>query len=372
MPLKTRATLCLLICLVAGNALATISAKGVGSVAFATAAGPAEKAEAVRLAKVNALERHFAETDQAQQKNYEGVRGDIVAHIDEYILSTQVLSETEDAATKQYTVVLRAEINDLRLSSKIASSSATAATPAGQRSMLTFLFVTREQAAVQVFDERVSKRVDTSGNADTSAQGSHEGTEGERVKRSEVSTHESETATTSATTVKSAVVTTGGSATQKADAVSWRVGSATELNSIVTGVFSAAGFEVVEAEFIEGIDVEAFRTDYSSADNPSPGTLRAAAAGALRAEVPYLVIGTMDVGMRDKDPTTGLNRIYVTVMGKVLDVTGKFPKTVSSVGPIQFAGTGPTDMVARTNALSLAGEKATTQLMSELNAKAVR
>ena len=99
---------------------------------------------------------------------------------------------------------------------------------------------------------------------------------------------------------------------------------------------------------------------------------RAAASGAQKAEVPYLAIGTLDVGMRGTDPTTGLNRIHVTVMGKVLDVTGKFPRTVSAVGPIQFAGTGPTDMVARTNALSLAAEKAATQLMNELNAKAVR
>ena len=62
----------------------------------------------------------------------------------------------------------------------------------------------------------------------------------------------------------------------------------------------------------------------------------------------------------------------MTVTGKVLDVRGRFPRTVSSVGPMQYAGTGPSETVARTNALQLAAEKAAQQMINELNVKAVQ
>ena len=58
--------------------------------------------------------------------------------------------------------------------------------------------------------------------------------------------------------------------------------------------------------------------------------------------------------------------------GKVLDVSGRFPKTVSSVGPVQFAGLGNTETVARNNALTLAAEKAAQTMVDELNVRAVR
>ena len=85
--------------------------------------------------------------------------------------------------------------------------------------------------------------------------------------------------------------------------------------------------------------------------------------------MPYLALGTLDVGMKSKDPATGLVRVNVTVTGKVLDVSGRFPKTASSVGPVQIAGLGPNPTVARTNALSKAAETAARQLSDELNAK---
>jgi hypothetical protein len=42
------------------------------------------------------------------------------------------------------------------------------------------------------------------------------------------------------------------------------------------------------------------------------------------------------------------------------------------VGPVQFAGVGETETIARTNALILAAEKAATVMVDELNVRAVR
>jgi len=89
--------------------------------------------------------------------------------------------------------------------------------------------------------------------------------------------------------------------------------------------------------------------------------------GLQAAQIPYLALATLDVGLPDTDPATGLARVYVTVTGKVVDVTGRFPRTLASVGPEQFAGTGPSSDVAQTNALKLAADKAARELVSQVN-----
>jgi hypothetical protein len=83
-------------------------------------------------------------------------------------------------------------------------------------------------------------------------------------------------------------------------------------------------------------------------------------------------MGTLDVGLSDTDPATGNIRVYVTVTGKVLDLQGRFPRTVSSVGPIQFSGLGPNESVARSNALRLASESAAQQIADEMSLRSIR
>ena len=75
--------------------------------------------------------------------------------------------------------------------------------------------------------------------------------------------------------------------------------------------------------------------------------------------------------MQDIDPVSGNTRVTVTVTGKIYNVSGRFARTLSSVGPVQFAGLGPDATVARTNALQLASQKAAQQMVDELNNKGI-
>jgi len=138
------------------------------------------------------------------------------------------------------------------------------------------------------------------------------------------------------------------------------------------GLQSRSHAEYVEGESRGLLSIERIRKDFSTGNDLAPATLRDTANGIRAANIPYIAVGTLDVGMRDRDPASGNTRVFVTVTGKVLDVTGRFPRTVSSVGPVQFSGTGPNETVARTNALQLAAEKAAQQMINELNVKAVR
>ena len=97
-----------------------------------------------------------------------------------------------------------------------------------------------------------------------------------------------------------------------------------------------------------------------------PATLAAMVQGMRAAQIPYVSIGTLDLGLAAKDSNTGLTRVAVTVNAKMLDVSQTIPDTIASVGPVQFAGLGPTEDEARGSALKLAAEGAARELTSQL------
>ena len=361
----------------------TVTSKGVGNEMLDGEMNAAIKAAAVREASINALDRYFSETNQAKAKNYELVRDELVASIEDYVLSVAILSEDIDgtpveemrgATSGLYTVVVRADINANRLNNELKSRSVIANTSTRDKSLLTFVFVARQQSSLQSFDDKVYKRTDVDAKIKADARMQNEITESENIGANTVTLRDTRNVDANANINASVAVTTGGSTTTKADVIKWDVTRASEINSAMTGVFSNAGYEVVEAEYLEEesgglVDLAAIRADYQTGDDLSSETKRNVAKGVRDVEIPYLAMGTLDVGKKSIDPSSGLVRVFVTVTGKVLDVSGRFPRTASSVGPVQFAGLGPDETVARTNALKLAAEMAAKQLTDELNAK---
>jgi len=366
MPL-IRAVLLILIALMVAAPVAaqTASSRGTGSASYGLRLSADTRAQALNKAKVNALEAYIAESGAAKLRLFEDRRAEFIGEIDRYVLSAVPLSDTEDKKAKTYTVSVRAEINTTLLQTKLDAGSATAGARSNERSMLTFLFMARSQDTVQSFQGKEYRRVDASQSYDEKTR------EGDSFRGNSVSTNGSINQNASVS------VTSGGSTTARSDNIAWKVANANEINTAMTGAFSAAGYEVVEAEYVEGesrglLSIERIRKDFSTGNDLSAATLRDTANGIKAANIPYLAVGTLDVGMRDRDPVSGNTRVFVTVTGKVLDVSGRFPKTVSSVGPVQFSGTGPNETVARTNALQIASEKGAQQMINELNVKAVR
>ena len=138
-----------------------------------------------------------------------------------------------------------------------------------------------------------------------------------------------------------------------------------------TGIFTKAGFKVVEAAYVEPrsrgkLKVQAVEDDYKSGMDLKSSTLQDMVTGLKNAQVPYLAFGTLDVGVSGTDPATGLVRVAVTVNAKILDVSGDFPENAATVGPVQYAGIGPTEDEARTNALKLAANSAARELVSQV------
>ena len=138
-----------------------------------------------------------------------------------------------------------------------------------------------------------------------------------------------------------------------------------------TQTFSRAGFRVNEATLVEPYTGGKFRVaqvedDYRVGNDLKAATMQSIAIGMKNAQIPYIALGTLDVGLADKDPATGLARVAVTVNARVLDLTQQIPDTIASVGPVQYAGVGPTEDEARTAALKLAANNAARELTAQL------
>ncbi len=366
MPLIRKLVLLVVLILAATPAFAqSVSSRGMATTSYGFSLDAAKRRETMDKAAINALEAWVAETGAAKVKLFDKHRGEFASNIGRYVLSSTILSEQQDKKAKTFTVVIRAEINSTLVQSVLDEGSATANASSANRSLLTFVFVARSQDSVQSFDDRAYKRADVTRSYDEKTR------EGESFRRGSVGTSGSRTET------DSVAVTTGGSVTRKSDNVAWKVANAGEINTAMSGVFSAAGYEVVEAEYVEGesrglLKVANIRKDFGTGDDLQPQTLRNTADGVRAAGIPYLAYGTLDIGMRDRDPASGNVRVHVTVTGRVLDLSGRFPRTVTSVGPTQYAGIGPDESVARTNALREAAEQAAQQMTNELNLKQVR
>jgi hypothetical protein len=359
----------------------TVSAKGIGNVSLNGGLTPEVRTAAVREASINALDRYFAEANQAKANNYELIRDDMVAEIEQYVLSVAVLSEDidgqsldtmRDATSGLYTVVVRADINANRVNNELKSQSVIANTAARDKSYIAFVFVARQQASVQRFDNKVYQRTDVQAKMDGSANVQNRITESENIAANAITLNDSRSVNANANVNSTVAVTSGGSTTTKADVVQWDVTRASETNSVMSGIFANAGYKVVEAEYLEEpsgglINLANIRADYGTGIDLSSATKRNITTGVKNLDMPYVALGTLDVVMKSTDPVSGLTRVVVQVTGTVLDVTGPFPIPASSVGPVQFAGLGNDETVARTNALKMAAEAAAKQLTDELN-----
>jgi hypothetical protein len=355
-----------------GSASAQIAtSKGTASVQYGNAVTPEIRDAALRDAKLNALERYIAESNPAKQRLFDSARDRLLASLDSFILSTTPLSETADPGSKTYSVVVRVEVNTGRFENALADASGTAPARAGG-AQVAAIFVSRAPQSVQSFDDRVYKREDSSVKGGVTSDGRRTTRESESISGSAVGTGDRVNARGSFSDSSSSVTETGGSVTRKADKLIWSVANSGNVDQEMTGVFANAGLEIVPAEFITNLDLGAVRKDFGGGDDLSPATLRGMVAAVRASGITYLTLGSMDEELPDQDPVSGNVRIYVTVNAKVYDLSRPIPRVLSAIGPIQYAGLGPTPAVAKTNALKLAADEVARKLVDEITVKGVR
>ena len=347
-------------------------AKGKATVPYTgKALTPDVKAKALQNAQLKAVEGYYAEAGESEAANFDAMRTKIIENPDRYILDTTVLAEDDNASSKAYTVSVRVSLNVANLRNDIKAGSAVGKAARTERSALAFVFVSREQESEKAYDTRVTQRVDTSDKADAVLSKTDKGKESESIRAGQIKTDDARTKTGSASLNTSSSIETGGTRTRRASESTWRLFPSANLNQVFTQTFSRAGFKVNEASLIEPYTGGKFKVaqvenDYKAGNDLQAATMQSIAQGMKNAQIPYIALGTLDLGLADTDPQTGMQRVAVTVNARVLDVTQPIPDTIASVGPVQYAGVGATEGEARTNALKLAANNAARELTSQL------
>jgi len=337
----------------------------------AKAVTPDVKAKALQNAQLKAVEFYYAEAGESEAAAFDAMRQKILDNPDRYILDTTVLSEDDNAGSKQYTVAVKVSLNVANLRNDMKAGSAVGKAARSERSSLAFVFVSREQDSEKAFDTRVTKRVDQGVKVDAQRTVAGKGSEGESIRGNQVATNESRSDALSGSANVSRTIETGGTRTRRASESTWRLYPSANLNQVFTQTFSRAGFKVNEATMVEPHTGGAFKVamvenDYKAGNDLQSTTLQSIVQGMKNAQIPYIALGTLDLGLADTDPQSGLQRVAVTVNARVLDVTQTIPDTIASVGPVQYAGVGPTELEARNNALKLAANNAARELTAQL------
>lgn len=356
----------------------SVSVRGMASYEYSGRFNTNDQREAREAAKIAALETYFASNATPAMARIFADRKDyFLGRVDDFLLSVTELSVDNKKSAKLVTVVIRADVNVPMLRAAIDEFSATSAVSSADRSLMTLLFMARMQDSVQSFDDRIYTRNDNALITDEVASSSLVANEAENISSQSIGITETIQEQGSSTVSTSETSTTGGSVTRQSDKVRWRVTSSQDINSAMSSIFSSAGYEVVEAQYVEAesnglLDVRKVSEEFSTGDDLSSDLMQSTVNGIKAAEIPYLAIGTLDVGIQDTDPVSGNVRVFVTVTGRVMDLTGRFPRAITSVGPVQYSGLGPTETVARNNALALAAQSAAQHLVDEMNIRGIQ
>lgn len=315
--------------------------------------------EAIETAKLNAWKNYTGGFNMAKQKAYKKVETEFLNHLDEYISDYTILADKVDKGNKTYSVAVRVKINESAVETKLSSESAAGKLESGDGSLFSFIFVAREASEVKSYDAKKTNITMTES----------------KNMAEEKSAMDNNTMISGDSTKSMKKVQTGGSTVRKADRVSYIVSSNQNLDASINEILSPAGFEIVEYTDVVsecgGAELEIIKNEFSSNHEVSRQTRKSALRSARECEVSYFAIGTLDVGMQDTDPTSGLKRVYVSVNAKVWNIEKRLPKRIASVNSDTFAGLGPNARVARDNALKKAATKAAKIIVDQMNAKGI-
>ena len=335
---------------------AALEQKGAAEIDYGMRLDGKERKQALEMAFRNAVETWIANKQRSHYRNYERVKEEIDASIDDYVLSHQIVSETKEK--RAYRLVVRAELNEPKLMSVLLEPSA--ADGLAEQQYLTFVFVAREKVGVESLSEKEA------------SQSKSQSREIAKQRDDDVAAQsKSQTQTISSRKIERVM----------SDRALWDVTTANEIDVAMGDVFTEAQYLVIDAAFLEEetghlLSVESFVEDYRHGDDVKPSTKREALKGLVALKdggdpVHYLAIGTLDVGVTQIDEKTGNHKVAVSVTGQILSVFRR-GAAVAKVGPEVMFGEGPSDLVAKNNALKSSAQQVASQLVAKLSARNIR
>ena len=322
------------------------------------------KQKAIANAVFNAWERYTTDFSPAQFTVYKKAKGYFESHPDEFIVDQQIVEASNNSETNTYSVVVQVSFRDNAIAAKLAESNPQSGHigGVGGKSLISFLFVARNQSNVKVFDARVTSKASIKEEEDKS-ENTNLSESGGRVKTADE---------------KTSTRVTGGNTNYQEDQISYSVSTSGDIDGAVTKILSSYNFEITSFPDItamcHGPSMDQIKKEFATSDELSPD-IRLAAIRATKAcdvNIRFFALGTLDVRKSGVDPATGKIRTSVSFRGQVWDITSGLPRVVASTEPIQKDGLGIDATSATTDALVRAASEGATELVNQLNSRMIR
>jgi hypothetical protein len=336
------------------TAMAAEEQRGTYTLDYGAMLQSQDRQEAEEKALQNAIERWVAEKNPSHYDNYKRVSQTINGRIRDYLLD-YVTEADQDRSSKTYRVIARVTINEPKLMDELLSAS-EAVSPAGDE-YITFMFVARQQIGQE--NRSASEASITKEQTETLERARAENEAGQTRAQQQTIRKEEANATFNAEPI-------------------WDVATTQEVDAAMGRVFSETGYLVIDAGLLEAetgdkLKIARFVEDYRHGNDLSSETRRDAISGLRDMEDPvrYFALGTLDVDAPVVDSQTGNIKIAVAITGQVLDIDRR-GAVVAKTGPETMFGEGPTELVARNNALKLAAEQVAKQLVAQLSSRDIR
>ena len=328
-----------------------------------------ERELAVQRARFAAFKQYEAMQPPSAQKLLLEHSDYLLNNYEQYITETVVLGERFEKSSKTFEITVRISVNSTTLTSNLLAMSGLGASNTAANSEIVSLIVARSRSSVQTFKDRDYDRLDANLSVNGESQNLESSADQESIQSAQIATSSQLNQSGTVNGSVSITTETGGSVTRKADKIEWVVADSLNVDQQLLSVLTNVGLNIVPSEFIDTLDLAAIRADFGDGNDLSQATQQKMVKSLQDYEIPYVIIGTLDVDFPIIDPVTGNTKIFVTVNAKLLDLTNRFPRMKSAIGPIQFSGEGPTEPVARTNAIKRAAEQVGTELLSSMAVK---
>ena len=315
---------------------------------------------AIKAAKLNALDRFMATRDANTFANFNKIKASVEADINSVVPNASLLRNDYDKRQKLIFITLRAGINYSLIENRLIAVGPAKQTPSGELSNICGAFVARRQTDREIFDQKrtVVDRRDKSSEE-------FEEVASDGIRTSIVADQRIENSSVS-----------GGSTAIKAEAIKWDIFTSESISTVMSGVLSTSGYELIQAADLDGeaegkISVDALNADYSRGQDLTPGTRSRLIKGCKQIGLDYLAIGTLNVEAPIRDPISGQTQVTVSVNAKVIDLTTKFPKTKGGVVE-QYSALGGSQTTAEVSAIKLASEDVAKKIAAFLQNKSIK
>lgn len=325
-----------------------VPVQGAGQVSYDKQSKKAAFDQALHEAKMDAVDRYVHEFGRGNRAGYQKIRAFIWSDIDRFVEKYSIKEKERSHDDKTVQVVILADIDVNALESELLKVAGVSDGYNDDANYIAFVFVSREEQSVRLYDSRKTRQHQII-TSDKSVDG----------VRTQGYSH-----------------TQGGSIFRQKSKSTWDVSTVNELNTAMNNVFTAEGYKVVDAgDLIDAtngkLHPEKFVNDYKTGNDITHKTRKDAFAGCKAADIDYFATGTLDIGIYDT-VAPGMERVNVSVTGKIWSLKERYPLLVASVGPVQCDGIGSDQRVARLNALKVAGESVARQLTAQLRVKGIQ